>query len=159
MPATSCQQCQTEMSTTERYCPACGHDSGLDGDLAALDAKVREARGWILAVGIVYAVSAVLMVTVLGGGLPSDARTMILAINFGLCAIHIGLWLWAKSEPFAAAVVALVLFVTVQAIDIASDPEAITRGLFIKVFFVIALVSAVRAGLQARALRTSRAGR
>ncbi|MCB9731963.1 MAG: zinc ribbon domain-containing protein [Deltaproteobacteria bacterium] len=156
----TCRECQAEMASTDRYCPSCGHDTELDGDLAALDLKVRQARGWILAVGIIYAVSAVLMLVIMGRDLPPDARNLLLVINLGLCVIHIGLWLWAKTQAFAAAVVAFVLFITVQAVDIASDPTALTRGIFIKVFFIIALVSAIRAGLEARALvRASRAAR
>ena len=60
----TCRECQAEMASTDRYCPSCGHDTELDGDLAALDLKVRQARGWILAVGIIYAVSAVLMLVI-----------------------------------------------------------------------------------------------
>jgi hypothetical protein len=155
---TQCSSCRAEIPQGERYCGACGYDSHRDDHIeTVLEPKLRQARGWILAVGIIYVVSAVLQVTLLGDQLRSSDVTFVLVLNGALCAVHLGLWWWARSAPFAAALVALVLFVTLQVVEAAIDPASLGRGIIIKVLFLVALVQAVRAGVEVQRLRHGRA--
>lgn len=73
-----------------------------------------------------------------------------LAINIGLALLYLGLWGWAKRNPLGAAVTALMLFVTTIAVNMVLDPKTIAQGVFVKVFFTIALVKAISAGYEAR---------
>ncbi len=153
-----CSACRAPIPSPERYCGACGYDTYKDDHIEAfLEPKLRQARGWILAVGIIYVVSALIQVTLMNEGLPRDAVTLQLVLNGALCLVHLGLWWWARTAPFAAALVALVLFLTLQLVEAALDPSSLGRGIIIKVLFLIALVSAVRAGVEAQRLRRERA--
>lgn len=151
---TRCSSCGAEVPNGERFCGACGYDTHKDDRIATeLEPKLRQARGWILAVGIIYVASALLQVTILSDRLRQDDIVFILALNVGLCLVHLGLWWWARTAPFAAAVVALVLFVTLQLVEVALDPSSLARGIIIKVLFLVALVQAVRAGVEVQRLR------
>lgn len=154
MLTTRCSSCGADVPEGERFCGACGYDTHKDDHIATvLEPKLQQARGWILAVGIIYVVSAVLQVTILSDRMRDDDVMFILVLNGCLCLVHLGLWWWARSAPFAAAVVALVLFVTLQLVEVALDPSSIGRGIIIKVLFLFALVQAVRAGVEVQRLR------
>lgn len=151
---TRCSSCGADVPEGERFCGACGYDTHRDDHIATvLEPKLRQARGWILAVGIIYVVSAVMQVTLLPDRMADGDVVFVLALNTGLCLVHLGLWWWARTAPFAAAVVALVLFVTLQIVELALDPSSIGRGVIIKVLFLVALVQAVRAGVEVQRLR------
>jgi hypothetical protein len=78
--------------------------------------------------------------------------TMQLAINIGLAAMFFGLWVWAKRNVLGACVTALLLFITVFAINAAVDPKTLGQGVIVKVLFVAALVKAISAAQQERKL-------
>ncbi len=78
--------------------------------------------------------------------------TQQLAINLGLAAVFLGLWFWAKKNVLAASVVALLLFITVVAINGVLEPGTLYQGIIVKIFFVAALVKAISAAQQERKL-------
>lgn len=153
----TCSSCKAEVPANERFCGACGYDTYKDDRIATeLEPKLAKARGWILAVGIIYVVSTGLQVAMAGGRLDSEAVTLSFVIAGALCLVHIGLWWWAKTAPFAAAVVALVMFVTLQLVQAVIDPSSLTSGIIIKGFFLVALIQAVMAGLEVQRLLRER---
>ena len=76
--------------------------------------------------------------------------TLLLAVNLGLALAYLGLWWWAKRNGVMATIVALLLFVTVHAINAFLDPKTLAQGVILKVALIAALVSALRAALEAR---------
>lgn len=146
----TCPKCGAEVAIADQYCGSCGADMHLELQIDAMYTPALEtARKWIFAVGIIYVVSALLM-----GAMSGDMTNELLwGPTIALFVCHLGLWWWAKTQPFPAAVVALVLFVTVQGINAALDPETIYQGLIVKVLFLVALIKAVQAGSQANRLR------
>jgi len=68
-----------------------------------------------------------------------------------LGAAFVGLWWWAQTNPFAAALTALLMYVTSQVIGGMMEPESFLKGFIIKIFIVVALFSAVSAGHRERA--------
>ncbi len=153
----TCSSCKADVPANERYCGACGYDTYKDDRIATeLAPKLARARGWILAVGIIYVVSTGLMLAMADGMYSSEEVTFQLVAAGVLCLVHIGLWWWAKTAPFAAAVVALVLFVTLQLVQAVIDPSTLARGVIIKVFFLVALVQAVMAGVEVQRLLRER---
>lgn len=153
-----CPSCKADVPAGDRFCGACGYDTHREVHIAAvLEPKLRLARGWILAVGIIYVVSAVLQIALAGDRLVSGGATLLLALNGALFVIHLGLWWWARTAPLAAAIVALCLFVTLQLVEATLDPTSLARGVIIKVLFLVALVQAVRAGVEAQRIRRGHA--
>ncbi|GMV44577.1 MAG: hypothetical protein AMXMBFR64_62930 [Myxococcales bacterium] len=151
----SCTACGAQTLAEERFCPGCGYDIANDAEIQAIhEPALASARKWILGVGILYAISGVILALT---GDQVDV-TVLVGANLGLTAIHVGLWAWAKRAPFEAAVVALVLFVTLHLANMVADPHEIYRGIVIKALFLVALVRAVKAGLTVRRLRARRGG-
>jgi len=138
----------------ERFCPRCGVDAHMELEVQAFHAPaLRSARNWILAVGVLYALGGLLFVAIGRELLDDRGVAIVLGTHLALTAIHVGLWGWAKSAPYAAAVVALVLFVTVQLANALLDPTSIAKGIIVKILFVVALVKALKAGHRAHELR------
>lgn len=138
------------MAIADQYCGSCGADMHLELQIDAMYMPaLKTARTWILAIGIIYVVSALLVGAMIG----DMTDKLVWGPAIALFACHLGLWWWAKTQPFPAAVVALVLFVTVQGINAALEPESIYKGLVIKVLFLVALIKAVQAGSEANRLR------
>lgn len=75
---------------------------------------------------------------------------LLLLVNLVLGGIYLGLWRWAKANPFMAALTALLLFIGVHVISAAVEPKTLAQGFLVKIFFVVALVRAVKAGSEAR---------
>jgi hypothetical protein len=159
-PGIRCQRCGTTSPAGHTFCDSCG--SSLNDYSPEIEAlylpKLKKARGWILAVGILYGVSGLILSAVMRRKLGDELAGFVLMTNLALMAIHIGLWAWAKRAPFAAAVVALVLYITVHLAEAVSDPSSIARGLLIKIIFLSALIQAIKAGLEIRRLQAGAQG-
>lgn len=78
--------------------------------------------------------------------------TLLLVVNIGLSVIYLGLWFWAKSNPYAAALVALLLFLTVIVISAVYEPATLAQGILVKILFIAALGKAVVSGREERRL-------
>lgn len=76
--------------------------------------------------------------------------SMLLGINITLALAYFGLWWWAKLNAVTASIVALLLFITVHAVNGFLEPKTLAQGIFLKVALIAALVGAVRAALEAR---------
>ena len=72
------------------------------------------------------------------------------AINIGLAVFYFGMWLWARKNVLAAAITALLLYVTVLAVNGALEPKTLIAGWQLKVGFIAILVLAIDAGYKAR---------
>lgn len=78
--------------------------------------------------------------------------TQLLVVNTALAVIYFGLWIWAKRNVFAAALTALLIFITVVVVSALLEPASLLQGILIKILVVIGLSSAVSAGYRARKL-------
>lgn len=88
-----------------------------------------------------------------GPGAVMEIEPISYVIVFGLAIAFFGLWLWSRVNPFAAAIVGLVLFVSVHLLDAVADPAQLARGILVKIIVIVMLVQAIKAGLQHRKLR------
>lgn len=77
---------------------------------------------------------------------------LLLGVNIVLAAIYLGLFYWARRNALAATVTALILFITVHAINAVLDPKTIVQGILIKILFVAALAAAISAAQRERQL-------
>jgi uncharacterized membrane protein YiaA len=76
--------------------------------------------------------------------------TFQMAALVGLGVIFIGLWWWAQTNAFAAALIALLLYGTVMLVSALIDPASLLKGIVVKVVIMVALSSAVSAGYRQR---------
>jgi uncharacterized membrane protein YiaA len=82
--------------------------------------------------------------------------TFQMAVLVALGVIYIGLWWWAQTNAFAAALIALLLFVTVMLVSALIDPVSLVKGIIIKIVIIGALSSAVSSGYRQRAQQRRR---
>lgn len=85
-------------------------------------------------------------------GMVYEVGPLAYAIVFGIAALFWGLFFWARRSPLPAAIVGLVLFITLHVVDAVSDPMSLARGWLVKILVVVALWKAIQAGLQYRRL-------
>ena len=152
-----CGKCKAPMAHADRFCPACGADREIELQVEALErTKLASARKWILGIGVWYLVSGLVMLMIMRDQLTPDGQKLLMGTHAGLFVIHVGLYLWARRAPLAAAVVALVLFLTLHIANAVLDPSQIYKGVLIKVLFVVVLVKAIQAGYEIHRLRNER---
>lgn len=157
----ACPQCDHENPHASRFCEGCG--SALQDPRAAemeadsveaefhLD-RVRKARGAFVLLGVLQLVA---------GGLsamsaPDGMGTIFFAVEATLAAIFFGLAWWCTKQPFAAAMVGLILYGGLHLVATIVDPSTLFQGIVVKVIVIAILVRAVRAGITHRHFMRSR---
>ncbi|MCE9575590.1 MAG: zinc ribbon domain-containing protein [Deltaproteobacteria bacterium] len=157
MPVESieCPKCQASLTYEDQFCPSCGVSAAAERErqrvFAAVHApKLASARNWLLALAAWYVLGNLLGVATAGDRLAPLVKQIVVALGLGLCVVQLGLWWWSGRAFLAAAVVSLVLFVTVFTLDAVADPTAIWKGILLKVVFAAGLTRAVSAGVAAR---------
>jgi hypothetical protein len=73
-----------------------------------------------------------------------------------LGAIYLGLWWWSQTNAFAAALIALLLYITANLVAAMVDPTSLLKGFIVKGVIIVALFSAVSAGYRQRAQQPRR---
>ena len=74
----------------------------------------------------------------------------VLVINFILGAVMVGLALWGRRAPLAAAIVAAATYATVIVASAIVDPATIAQGLYMKIIIVLFLFRGIQGGLALR---------
>jgi hypothetical protein len=104
-------------------------------------------------VAILQTIGTVLVYFLLRDAMNEPEAKMILAALCGAAVVFYLLAFWARRNPLPAAIVGLVLIVTLWVADALLDPAAATRGIIIKIIIVVVLIRAIRAGVQHRQLK------
>lgn len=178
MESIMCPHCQSPNALDASFCEACGKAVGaatggprvVSGDDYAqtqagaalqsdlLDAQAKSAAGALLLVAILQVLFGTLVIFVLRGStrpgaIETGVSIPILALSvYGIGAIFFALYFWARRNPYPAAIVGLLFFITVHLLDALADPAALFRGLIVKIVFIAILVKAIRAGTRHRDL-------
>jgi hypothetical protein len=173
----NCPHCGVTHSTESAYCTSCG--KALPGSTpggprvinnldelqtapgralqgAELRKELKKASGALLAVallqtffgGLLFVIGPLAVGSKQAGTLPP----IVFVSVFGIAAIFFGLYIWARKKPFPAAIVGLVVFLTVHLLDALADPKALARGIIVKIIIVLVLARAVSAGAKYRKL-------
>jgi hypothetical protein len=177
-----CPHCAASNPTDAAFCGACGKAmppsaasaprlvkegdaaataTGLAVQSAQLEMKARKAAGALLAVAILQTVFGTLLILMAKQGrgfMGIELGTPVFVAVFGLAAVFFCLYLWARRKPLPAAIAGLVLFVTVHVLDAVVDPNALWRGILVKIIVIVVLVKAIQAGVQHRKLVRESAG-
>jgi hypothetical protein len=110
---------------------------------------VKSGRGYILAISILQLVVGLAYLAIYFSGGHTAKAQAILAIAVTTTAlgfVYMGLWIWAKTAPFAAALTALVIYVSVLALDGVFAPQQIAQGIILKILIIAGLSQAVKSG-------------
>jgi hypothetical protein len=120
---------------------------------AAHTQKVASGRGYILFVAVVQLIVGCGIFAFATISTDSDSKatfSVLGAMVAGLGLIFLGLWFWAKYQPFPAALTALIIFVTVNLADAVLSPQGIASGIVIKLIILYGLIVAVKSGYALR---------
>jgi ABC-type multidrug transport system permease subunit len=110
---------------------------------------VKSGRGYILGISILQLIGGIAFFVIYFAGNQTAKTRPILAIAVTMTVlglVYVGLWIWAKTAPFAAALVALIIYLTVLALDGVFAPQQIAQGIIIKILIIAALSQAVKSG-------------
>jgi hypothetical protein len=179
-PTQPCPHCGQPNEVGAGFCFACGKalptystgprvvTAGTAGATAGgrqlvadeLQKKVKKASGALLAVAILQAIFGPVMLMLAksqaerqaGPGAVFEIRPIAYVIVFGIAIAFFVLWAWSRVQPFAAAIVGLVLFISIWVMDIIADPTMIAKGILIKIIVIVVLSKAIQAGAEHRKL-------
>jgi hypothetical protein len=76
-----------------------------------------------------------------------------LIMIYGIAAVFLGLYFWARRQPLPAAIAGLAIFVTLHVVEGLIDPNAIAQGLLLKIIVVAVLARGISAGPKYRQLQ------
>jgi hypothetical protein len=109
---------------------------------------VKSGRGYILAISILQLVAGLAFLAIYLAGQTAKTRPMLaIAVTMILLGlVYMGLWIWAKTAPFAAALVALVIYLAFLALDAVFAPQQIAQGIIVKILIIAGLSQAVKSG-------------
>jgi hypothetical protein len=110
---------------------------------------VKSGRGYILALSILQLLAGLVFLVIYFGDSQTAKSRAYLAIAVTMAVlglVYMGLWIWAKTAPFAAALVALIIYVTVLALDGVFAPQQIAQGIIVKILIIAGLSQAVKSG-------------
>ncbi len=128
----------------------------LQTDLLKKEAKkeakkaAKKAASALLAVAILQAIFGTFLIVMAMGEGGLELGPAVLITVYGIAILFFCLYLWARKNPLPAAIVGLVLFVTVHLLDAVADPTAIVRGIVLKIIVVVVLIKAIQAGAKHR---------
>jgi hypothetical protein len=109
----------------------------------------KEVLGTLFGIAALQFVFGLIAVTVIPdqiacGPVPPQAIPIMVAIVVGIALAFAGLGWWAQSQPLPAAITGLVLYLVVFLLDFLSNPALVTRGIYVKVAIIAALIRAVQ---------------
>jgi hypothetical protein len=149
----TCSQCSHANPRKSKFCEACGTS------LARVAASERaadeiEADGMLLEVkkaqGAMLVVAVVQMIAVLFLTMTAALDGVTTVVMLLIAGVFFGLWVWAKHNPLAAAIVGLVVFLSLHLADAIVDPTALLRGIVLKIIVIAILGRAIAAGIKHR---------
>lgn len=82
---------------------------------------------------------------------------MLLVVNVVLSAIFFGLYLWARKNPFAAALIALLIYLSVTLVNAMIEPKSLAQGVPFKILFAAGLISAISAAYKYKKMQENSA--
>src|SRR5688500_12952792 len=108
---------------------------------AEMTKELRTARGYLLAVGIImFVMDMVFIHLVFGKQMLESWRMGLTVVSACMLAAFVALYFFAKRQPTLCLVLGLVLFWSIQLVNMAIDPKSITQGIILKILFTMALV-------------------
>ena len=171
----ACPHCGASNPSTGTFCESCGKalpsavsssprvtsaaggfaGTGVGRTLQAaeLHKQAKKAAGALLAVAILQTVVGAIVLVALGNTVPAPLRNAAMVQVFGIAAVFFGLYAWARKQPLPAAIVGLIVYVTLNLIYGIMNPETLVQGIIVKLIIIGVLVSAIQAGVKYRQLQ------
>ena len=160
--AAFCQECGKALPSATPSAPRVVSGEAMAGTAAGqtvqsdqLRKQAGAAATALFAVAILQALGGILFYYLLKENpqVSPEALQSLLIGNLVLAGIFAALGFWARVSPLPAAIVGLVLFVSVHLVSAIMDPATIVQGILVKVIVIVALIKAIQAGGKYRQLQ------
>jgi hypothetical protein len=174
----ACPHCRAQNAAGLAFCTSCGRAlpagvpsgprviGGLDGPQSAVVAglmqehfvqQMSKACWALLVVAIIESFVDPIMLSNTAEdfarhGMYIVQQSMWCAVIFGVALSFWILFVWAMKSPLPAAIVGLVLYVTIHVVVAINNPKTLMQGWLLKVVIVSLLGQAIAAGIQSRSL-------
>ncbi len=180
MDSTSCPHCGAAVVVGGAFCESCGKalpqagaggprviaesafattSAGVALQADELRKQLGRASGALVLAAVVQTIFGFVEYVILSQDrqIPVARMHAAVAVIFGIAVIFWGLFIWSRKSPLPAAIVGLVLYVSLWMLDmivalknIQSHPNGLLNGIIIKVIVTAALIRAVGAGVKYR---------
>jgi hypothetical protein len=131
----------------------------------------KTASTALLVVGLIQLTCGAIALFALQKAAPGQFNPVLFVIQFGVAAIFLGLWAWSRKSPLPAAIVGLVLYVTLVVINVisammalAANPDSPRSGFgglgigLLDIIIIVILAQAIMAGLKYKRLLEAQGG-
>ena len=141
-----CYYCKsTGLTELDKFCPNCafpqrGSQANMKKFIWNINNKhvlladqkkaIRKARNLLFGLSILFVLISILQ------GVTSEFNLIILASNFVLAGIYLGLGLWSRKNPFPARLTGFFFYITLIVINAIIEPTSIFQGLLVKGFII-----------------------
>ncbi len=176
----TCPHCSTPVSVVDAFCVSCGmalHDPNFSGprllkagevattsagmavQILEIERLCRAASNSLIAVAFLTMLWTLLLMGFAASAVGMVSAAIYATMAGGIAILFLGLGLWARRSPLPASIVGLVAFMSLWAMEIASDPYSIWSGIIIRVIVIAVLVRGVHAGILANRIAGARVER
>ena len=119
-----------------------------------LNAELRKARGWLIAVGIImFVTDMVILHLVAKDWVSDDERTQLTILSGIVMVAFFVLAYFTKKKPKLCLALGLALFWALQLYAAKDDPSMLTKGIVLKIFFTAALIKGLKSATHAEQLQ------
>lgn len=168
----ACPVCYTNAQQTDAFCGKCGYplkgskqeqedfkqtQYQLEANLSLAEHQIRRGGMTLYILSGITFVAGILLGFVASPdfvekmfGTPQLPFGIVLLV---LSVAYLGLGLWSRQRPFAALLIALILYCTLLLMDMVADPVSLFKGIIWKVLIIVALVRGTSGGYRAEKIK------
>ena len=119
-----------------------------------LNAELRRARGWLIAVGIIMFVTDMVFIhAVYADNLLDEEKTKLTILSAVVMVVFFVLAYFTKHKPKLCLALGLAIFWGLQLYAAKDDPTMLTKGILLKIFFTMALIKGLKSASHAEQIR------
>jgi predicted RNA-binding Zn-ribbon protein involved in translation (DUF1610 family) len=116
----------------------------------AFKKAVNQASGILFGIAFLQVVCGAIALVALDKMMPGVDAAGLLVTLVVVAVTYTGLGIWARFQPFPAAIVGLVIYVCLLLLDFVAAPQMAWRGIILKIAFIAGLIQAISTASKAR---------
>ncbi len=119
-----------------------------------LNAELRKARGWLIAVGVImFVVDMIYVHAVYGDDLPGELKTRLTMVSAAILCVFLALAWFTPRAPRMCLILGLVVFWGIHLYNAIDDPKSLFQGFILKILFTLALIRGLKNASRAEDIR------
>ena len=157
---TICENCRSQQSNEKKFCSSCSFPvQGTDEEKSSFRLRLSSRKRFLKdaeqktrsATTMIYVAAGLFFVSGLITFFATDDFAILL-VNLVICVVYLILAVWSSRNAFAAILTALLIYLTIQLINVMTIPGSLFSGIIIKIVIIAAFVKGIKAALEAKGL-------